>query len=217
MSSDEDLVHLEEVSTPIRKRRLAKAKPKSRAKVKVEDPISDDGSSDAFLVADEASESFPPSKAKAKKRAAPRGKAKAKPKAKAKVHLKPLKKKADDEEDEVNTIHHYRKAGQKFHIPSNGDGIRVFYESLFHQNVNDYIAIKYMVEYGCLEMDSIELSEAFEKYTFLRERGAFKRMGGVKSEFDDALMRTKEKYDMMREQSEPKKEMSELDDEKLKA
>jgi len=105
----------------------------------------------------------------------------------------------DDEEAAPATNLHYRKPGQKFHIPSNGDGIRVYYESLYEQNCNDYLAIKYMIEYGCLELGSPALEEAYEKYCYLKQEGAFKRLGGTRHEHDQTLLEVHARFDSKRE------------------
>jgi len=199
----------------------AKAKKLARPRAESSDGSNIEDSDDESLGLDVDSDDeilAAPSKSKAKAKSS-KGKvvrAKAKTKAKAKTTTKKraastgsgaagsggVKSKkpkgdttGDDDDAAPATNLHHRKPGQKFHIPSNGDGIRVFYESLYEQNRDDYIAIKYMVEYGCLELGSAALDEAYEKYCFLKQEGAFKRLGGIRRELDPTLLEVRARYD----------------------
>ncbi|CRH03652.1 conserved protein, unknown function [Plasmodium relictum] len=91
----------------------------------------------------------------------------------------------DEEEDKENFFadaRKYFKEGQKTITPPNGDGTRAFYESLFEENPNSVIAIKYCIEHGVLS--GTKHHEALYKYFILKKNNAFKsNFGGIKSEF----------------------------------
>ena len=40
--------------------------------------------------------------------------------------------------------------GQKYTTPEEGDGTRLFYESLYQENPNSKMAERWLMEYGCL-------------------------------------------------------------------
>ncbi|CRG95985.1 conserved protein, unknown function [Plasmodium gallinaceum] len=92
----------------------------------------------------------------------------------------------DEEEEDKDNIcadaRKYFKEGQKIITPPNGDGTRAFYESLFEENPNSVIAIKYCIEHGVLS--GTKHHEALYKYFILKKNNAFKsNFGGIKSEF----------------------------------
>ncbi|KYK68311.1 putative high mobility group protein b1 [Toxoplasma gondii TgCatPRC2] len=96
------------------------------------------------------------------------------------------KDEGEEEEDIPNDARKYFKDGQKHITPPNGEGTRAFYESLYEENPNSLIALRYVIEYGVLT--GTKLHESLPKYALLRELGAFKGAGGgVQPEFKDGL------------------------------
>ncbi|XP_022586933.2 uncharacterized protein LOC34622396 [Cyclospora cayetanensis] len=109
----------------------------------------------------------------------------AKPKASPKAKAAPRTPKktargegtAEEEENLLpNDARKYFKQGQKFITPPNGDGTRGFYESLFEENRNSLVALRYLVEWGVLT--GTLLHESLPRYFALKEKGAFKGAGG---------------------------------------
>jgi len=84
----------------------------------------------------------PPKVAKAQKKAAPRNK-------------------PNNEESEDEMIEE-KAPGQKHKTPDEGDGTRVFYESLYQHNKESRLAEKWLMEYGCLDLE--QATQAFKKY-----------------------------------------------------
>lgn len=109
-------------------------------------------------------------------------KPKASPKAKAAPRANRKRKAGGDgtpEEEEnslPNDARRYFKQGQKFITPPNGDGTRGFYESLFEENKNSLVALRYVIEWGVLT--GTLLHESLPRYFALKEKGAFKGAGG---------------------------------------
>lgn len=58
-----------------------------------------------------------------------------------------------------------------------GDGTRGFYESLYEENPNSLIAIKFCVEYGIF--GGSKHDEVLHKYTQLQKNGHFKGAAGA--------------------------------------
>eukprot|EP00922_Rhytidocystis_sp_ex-Travisia-forbesii_P008164 GHVS01012026.1.p1 GENE.GHVS01012026.1~~GHVS01012026.1.p1 ORF type:complete len:277 (+),score=57.53 GHVS01012026.1:1-831(+) len=78
----------------------------------------------------------------------------------------------------------YFKLGQKHITPPNGDGTRAFYESLYDENPNSLIALKFCVEYGVLT--GTKHHAAFALFEALKYMGAYKGPpGGIRKEFVD--------------------------------
>lgn len=110
---------------------------------------------------------------------APKAKASPKPKAAAATNRKKTggDKNIEEEENALpNDARRYFKQGQKFITPPNGDGTRGFYESLFEENKNSLVALRYVVEWGVLT--GTLLHESLPRYFALKEKGAFKGAGG---------------------------------------
>merc|ERR1711924_553687 len=61
--------------------------------------------------------------------------------------------------------------GQKFLTPPVADATRAFYESLYEENPESKIAIKFCVEYGLFAADHHK--KIFKRYTHLKEKGAY--------------------------------------------
>ncbi|CBZ55943.1 conserved hypothetical protein [Neospora caninum Liverpool] len=96
------------------------------------------------------------------------------------------KEEGEEEEDIPNDARKYFKEGQKHITPPNGEGTRAFYESLYEENPNSLIALRYVIEYGVLT--GTKLHESLPKYALLRELGAFRGTGGgVQPDFKDGL------------------------------
>ncbi|KAL8426551.1 hypothetical protein Efla_006616 [Eimeria flavescens] len=69
-----------------------------------------------------------------------------------------------------------------FSVCFQGDGTRGFYESLFEENKNSLVALRYVVEWGVLT--GTLLHESLPRYFALREKGAFKgAAGGLQKAF----------------------------------
>mmetsp|Transcript_9009 Transcript_9009/g.11967 ORF Transcript_9009/g.11967 Transcript_9009/m.11967 type:complete len:164 (+) Transcript_9009:75-566(+) len=64
-----------------------------------------------------------------------------------------VKKEEDKDEENVNIIldDDEIKPGQRYPTPTPGEGTRVYYESLFHQNPRSELAQEWCVNYGILE------------------------------------------------------------------
>lgn len=69
--------------------------------------------------------------------------------------------------------------GQKAPCPPIGDGTRAFYESLYKENNESIIAIKFCIEHGVLI--GTQRKEAYKRYCVLKQLGGFKNVGGRKS------------------------------------
>lgn len=59
----------------------------------------------------------------------------------------------ENEDNEEEQLEELILPGQKFATPPAGDATRAFYESLLEQRPDSLMAMKYCVEYGCLEAD----------------------------------------------------------------
>ncbi|CDJ43208.1 hypothetical protein, conserved [Eimeria tenella] len=133
-------------------------------------------------VAKKKSASKKPVKEKAPKnpkKEAPKPKASPKAKAAPRARSKKVGKERSLEEEEnllPNDARKYFKQGQKFITPPNGDGTRGFYESLFEENRNSLVALRYLVEWGVLT--GTLLHESLPRYFALKDKGAFKGAGG---------------------------------------
>eukprot|EP01070_Trichotokara_eunicae_P002854 Trichotokara_eunicae@DN2972_c0_g1_i1.p1 len=120
-------------------------------------------------------------KAKAKSRASPKAKT-----ATVKAKAKNPAAKSNVEEFEKGDARRFFKEGQKHICPSNGDGTRAFYESMLTENPFSIMAIRYCVEYGCLQ--GTHHKDVLKKYAYLRANGGFTRgNGGLKKDLVDAL------------------------------
>uniref|UniRef100_A0A3B0NFK5 Uncharacterized protein n=1 Tax=Theileria annulata TaxID=5874 RepID=A0A3B0NFK5_THEAN len=71
----------------------------------------------------------------------------------------------------------FSKPGQRYMTPPQGDGTRGFYESLYEENPNSLIAIKFCVEYGIF--GGSKHDEVLHKYTQLQKHGHFKGTSGA--------------------------------------
>ena len=74
---------------------------------------------------------------------------------------KQVKADADQEMDEDNEnnleddLESLLLPGQKFPTPPQGDASRAFYESLLEQRPESMMALRWCIEYGCLESDRV--------------------------------------------------------------
>jgi hypothetical protein len=50
--------------------------------------------------------------------------------------------------------------GQKYPTPPQGDALRAYYESMLEQKPNSILALKWCVEYGCLDSERAQSSVA---------------------------------------------------------
>ena len=66
----------------------------------------------------------------------------------------------DEEEEEKNDEdwEDLLLPGQKHPTPPIGDASRAFYESLLEQKPNSIMALKWCVEYGCLDLEKVNFS-----------------------------------------------------------
>lgn len=116
----------------------------------------------------------------------PQAKAKATPRKPAKPARSRAAKASELEEEVPKDARKYFKTAQKHITPPNGDGTRAFYESLYDENSNSLISLKFCIEHGVL--NGTRLHEALPKFEMLRDLGAFKgRLGGLHPEFKDGL------------------------------
>ena len=62
------------------------------------------------------------------------------------------KKKAKNEKSKTESLQNNKEwmPGQKFDIPEEGDGTRIFYETLLRQKPDSTMAMKYCLENGLL-------------------------------------------------------------------
>ncbi|UVC50194.1 hypothetical protein MACK_004068 [Theileria orientalis] len=82
-------------------------------------------------------------------------------------------------EPKPDPVSNFSKQGQRYMTPPPGDGTRGFYESLYEENPNSLIAIKFCVEYGIF--GGSKHNEALAKYTLLQKNGHFKgAVGAIK-------------------------------------
>ncbi|UKJ89622.1 hypothetical protein MACJ_002874 [Theileria orientalis] len=82
-------------------------------------------------------------------------------------------------EPKPEPVSNFSKQGQRYMTPPPGDGTRGFYESLYEENPNSLIAIKFCVEYGIF--GGSKHNEALAKYTILQKNGHFKgAVGAIK-------------------------------------
>ncbi|AFZ81197.1 hypothetical protein BEWA_006060 [Theileria equi strain WA] len=113
-------------------------------------------------------------KPKAKKETKVKKETKTKKETKAKKEVKVKKEKEVKLEAGA-----FDKPGQKFVTPPQGDGTRGFYESLYQENPNSLIAIKFCVEYGIF--GGQKHNEILDKYVALQKNGHLKgTVGAIK-------------------------------------
>jgi len=62
----------------------------------------------------------------------------------------------DDSEDEDN-LEDLVFPGQKYPTPTLGDPTRAFYESLLEQKPNSLMALKWCIDYGCLDHAKVKI------------------------------------------------------------
>ena len=67
------------------------------------------------------------------------------------------KNKQDDnkDEDENEELEELLLPGQKYPTPLHGDACRAYYESLLEQKRNSLMALKWCIEYGCLDSERV--------------------------------------------------------------
>ena len=84
-----------------------------------------------------------------------KGKTKSSKKSSEKKSNKKFRKESVEEEsdNEFDILEDLVLPGQKNPTPPAGDATRAFYESLLEQKPNSLMAMKYCVEYGCLDAD----------------------------------------------------------------
>merc|ERR1712217_198028 len=70
------------------------------------------------------------------------------------------------------------KEGQKFLTPPVADATRAFYESLYAENPDSKIAIRFCIEYGVLAME--DHKKLLSKYNKLKDKGAFSMQAQIK-------------------------------------
>jgi hypothetical protein len=72
---------------------------------------------------------------------------------------KVAKKVEDDEDAEQNDdFEELLLPGQKYPTPPQGDACRAYYESLLEQKSDSFLALKWCVEYGCLDSERAQSS-----------------------------------------------------------
>jgi hypothetical protein len=77
----------------------------------------------------------------------------------------------EDEEPQIVDGRQHFKLGQKFVTPVQGDSTRGFYESLYEENPNSPMAIRFCVEYGIIP--SAKLDAVYKKFLKLKDDGAY--------------------------------------------
>merc|ERR1711920_396082 len=70
------------------------------------------------------------------------------------------------------------KESQKFPTPPSAEPTRAFYESLFSENPDIKIAIRYCVEYGVFSLEKHK--SLLKKYNYLKDKGAFSVQASIK-------------------------------------
>ncbi|KAL8270932.1 hypothetical protein Esti_005144 [Eimeria stiedai] len=158
------------------KQRVAKKKPQARKKP----AVSCTQNETTYDLQKEKKAEAPQMQRKAKAKASPKSKAP------SKSRRKKSSGEVTPEEEDQNTLpndaRRYFKEGQKFITPPNGDGTRGFYESLFEENKNSLVALRYVVEWGVLT--GTLLHDSLPRYFALRDKGAFKgTAGGLQKAF----------------------------------
>ncbi len=63
----------------------------------------------------------------------------------------------DEEEGSEEDLEDLLLPGQKHPTPPMGDASRAFYESLLEQKPNSIMALKWCIEYGCLEQQRVKM------------------------------------------------------------
>eukprot|EP00922_Rhytidocystis_sp_ex-Travisia-forbesii_P008158 GHVS01012020.1.p1 GENE.GHVS01012020.1~~GHVS01012020.1.p1 ORF type:complete len:241 (+),score=58.34 GHVS01012020.1:171-893(+) len=123
--------------------------------------------------------------AKTKTAAAGRAAVKEKPASRARSKVKKEEGAEAGEDDNIpGDARKYFKEGQKHITPPNGDGTRAFYESLYDDNPNSLVALKFCVEYGVLT--GTKHHAALAQFEALKFMGAYKGPpGGIRKEFAD--------------------------------
>lgn len=79
-------------------------------------------------------------------------KEKAKPKAEKKVAPKKVEKSEESDEETKQEDEDFLP-GQKKSTPDDGEGTRVFYESMYEQKPGNKFAEKWLLEHGCLPLE----------------------------------------------------------------
>ncbi|GAB5031708.1 dna ligase 1-like [Nannochloropsis oceanica] len=82
------------------------------------------------------------------------------------------------EEKEGTEMIHLTKPGQKYTTPTPGVPERIFYESLYEQNPESFMAQEYCVQYGILEED--EAMKIFKRVQARKAKGAIYSPSPVK-------------------------------------
>merc|ERR1712060_177638 len=90
------------------------------------------------------------------------------------------------------------KESQRFPTPPLAEPTRAFYESLYGENPDSAIAIRFCVEYGIFSLDKHKT--LLKKYNFLRDKGAF----SVQAQIKKALEKKADK--MLKKDKKDKKE-----------
>lgn len=62
----------------------------------------------------------------------------------------------EDENNPENEFESLLLPGQKFPTPPQGDASRAFYESLLEQKPESLMALRWCIDYGCLEHDKAD-------------------------------------------------------------
>merc|ERR1711879_508739 len=76
------------------------------------------------------------------------------------------------------------KEGQRFITPPVADATRGFYESLYAENPESKIAIRFCVEYGLLSLE--DHKKVLKKFNHLKEKGAYDARIAIKRTLEKA-------------------------------
>ncbi len=78
-------------------------------------------------------------------------------KKKKKINLKEENSDEDEESNNDENLEDLVFPGQKYPTPTLGEPSRAFYESLLEQNPDSLMALKWCIEYGCLDHFKVKI------------------------------------------------------------
>jgi hypothetical protein len=106
------------------------------------------------------------------------------------VRASPSPSEASDDEEDFDLRREF-KEGQTKPTPPNGDATRGFYQSLLDENCYSPMAIKYCVEYGCLNGKA--LTKTLQNYQRIKEMQGFSTDLKLKRQFAEQWKKEVEK------------------------
>merc|ERR1712051_1168276 len=95
------------------------------------------------------------------------------------------------------------KEGQKFLTPPVADATRAFYESLFEENPDSKIAVRWCVEFGVFPLEKHKT--LLKRYNHLKDKGAFSMQAQIKKALEKKMLKSMAKKSGGKDAKEKKK------------